>query len=159
MPLCHECGGQIRSDAQFCPNCGVSAADESAPTSSPQPPSQQSKYRDASQADARSYAMLCHLATFSGFVIPLGNIIGPLVVWKYKRSESPFIDRHGKEALNFQITLTLYLIASAVLIIVVIGIPLLIVGGLVGMMFTAIAALRASHGSEYRYPLTFRFVK
>jgi hypothetical protein len=103
--------------------------------------------------------MLCHLATFSGFVIPLGNIIGPLVVWRYKRSESPFIDRHGKEALNFQITLTLYLIASAVLIMVVIGILLLIVVGLAGMMFTAVAALRASHGSEYRYPLTFRFVK
>jgi|AP95_1055475.scaffolds.fasta_scaffold40419_2 uncharacterized Tic20 family protein len=159
MSLCSECGGQIRSEAQYCPDCGVSVVDESASQSSQQPPPQQSKYSDASQADARTYAMLCHLATFSGFVIPLGNILGPLGVWLYKRSESPFIDRHGKEAINFQITLTLYLIASAVLIIVLIGIPLLVVGGLAGMIFTAIAALRASHGSEYRYPLTFRFVK
>ena len=103
--------------------------------------------------------MFCHLASFAGFLIPLGNIIGPLVVWLLKRQDSPYIDHHGREALNFQISLILYLIASAILIIVLIGILLLIVVGVAGIVFTVIAAIRASEGVEYRYPMTIRLIK
>jgi uncharacterized Tic20 family protein len=91
--------------------------------------------------------------------MPFGNILGPLVVWLIKRHDSPYIDYHGKEALNFQISLTLYLIASAVLIIVLVGILLIIVVGVAGIVLTIIAAVRASEGEEYRYPMTIRLVK
>jgi hypothetical protein len=108
--------------------------------------------------------------------MPFGNILGPLVVWLIKRHDSPYIDYHGKEALNFQISLTLYfiasavlisltlyllsyLIASAVLIIVLIGMLLIIVVGVAGIVLTIIAAVRASEGEEYRYPMTIRLVK
>lgn len=91
--------------------------------------------------------------------MPFGNILGPLVVWLIKRHDSPYIDYHGKEALNFQISLILYLIASAVLIIVLVGILLIIVVGVAGIVLTIIAAVRASEGEEYRYPMTIRLVK
>jgi len=53
----------------------------------------------------------------------------------------------------------LYLIASAVLIIVLVGILLIIVVGVAGIVLTIIAAVRASEGEEYRYPMTIRLVK
>jgi uncharacterized Tic20 family protein len=165
MPLCRECGGQFRSEARFCPHCGVSVVDDSTPhAAEPHDSSQHQFYqggthRPAFGTDPRTIATLCHLASFVGFVIPFGNILGPLVLWLIKRHESPYIDHHGREAVNFQITLILYLIASAILIIVLIGILLLIVVGLAGIVFTVIAAVRASEGEEYRYPMTIRLVK
>lgn len=63
--------------------------------------------------------MLCHLSAFAGAVFPVfGNILGPLVVWLLRRKDSPFIDFHGRQSVNFQISLTIYLIVSAVLIVV-----------------------------------------
>ncbi|HKJ33078.1 MAG TPA: DUF4870 domain-containing protein, partial [Balneolales bacterium] len=56
----------------------------------------------------RQWAMLCHLGTLTGFVIPFGNIIVPAVIWKMKKDVSPLIDEQGKESLNFQISLLIY---------------------------------------------------
>ncbi|NIN34118.1 MAG: DUF4870 domain-containing protein, partial [Gammaproteobacteria bacterium] len=53
-----------------------------------------------------------------GFVIPLGNVLGPLVVWSIKKGDHPFIDDQGLEALNFQLTVALSLIVSFILILV-----------------------------------------
>ena len=76
--------------------------------------------------DARMWAMMCHLSALAMYVLPtLGNIIGPLIVWLIKREESSFIDEHGKESLNFQISVTIYSVAISVtgviLMIVCIG--------------------------------------
>jgi hypothetical protein len=62
-----------------------------------------------SNSEERNWAMTCHLASFAGYVLPLGNIIGPLVAWLMKRDEFPLVDDQGKEALNFQISMTIYL--------------------------------------------------
>lgn len=56
----------------------------------------------------KNYAMLCHLVAFSGFIIPFGSIIGPLVMWLIKKEESEFINYHGKESLNFQISIAIW---------------------------------------------------
>ena len=165
MPLCRECGGQFSSEARFCPHCGVPVAGGALPqagtTHEPNQPqsSQGYPHRPATQTDPRTIAAICHLASFAGFLMPFGNILGPLVVWLIKRHNSPYIDYHGKEALNFQISLILYLIVSAVLIMVLIGILLIIVVGVAGIVLTIIAAVRASEGEEYRYPMTIRLVK
>lgn len=58
-------------------------------------------------AEARQWAMLCHFAAFFGLVFPFGNLLGPLVVWQIKRDLDPFVDAQGKEAVNFQISVTL----------------------------------------------------
>jgi uncharacterized protein len=107
----------------------------------------------------RTFGMLCHLLSLSGFIIPLGNIIGPLVIWLIKKDQSAFVNDQGKESLNFQISIFIYAIISAILIIVLIGILTSIAVGLFWLIFTIIASVRANEGQYYRYPLTIRFVK
>jgi uncharacterized Tic20 family protein len=112
--------------------------------------------------DARMWAMFCHLAGLAGFVIPviLSGIIAPLIVWQIKKDEHPFIDANGKEALNFQISIGIYALVSALLIpVFCIGAFLLAAVGIFDLVFIIIAALKANNGEPYRYPLTIRFVK
>ena len=108
---------------------------------------------------ARQWAMFCHLAAFAGYVIPLGSLIGPLIIWLIKREEMPFVDAHGKAVVNFQISVVIYGAISAVLIFIVIGIFLLIALGIFTIVMTIIAALKANAGESYQYPLAITFIK
>ena len=108
--------------------------------------------------DENMWAMFCHVSTFAGFVFPFGNIIAPLIIWLIKKDEFPMVLDQGKEAVNFQITMTIYFFISLLLIIVVIGIPLLIGLGLFDLIVTVIAAIKSSEGEKYRYPMTIRFI-
>ena len=112
--------------------------------------------------DARMWAMFCHLAGLAGFVIPVivSGIIAPLIVWQIKKDEDPFIDEQGKEALNFQITVGICALVSALLIpLFCIGAILLTAVGTADLVFLLIAAVKANNGFHYRYPLTIRFIK
>lgn len=106
-----------------------------------------------------NWAMFCHLGSFCGYFIPLGNIIVPLVLWLVKRDEWPYVNQHGKEALNFNISFTIYAIISAVLCIVLIGFVLLAALFIMSIVFVIQATLSASKGEYYRYPLIFRFIR
>ncbi len=108
----------------------------------------------------RNWGMMCHLAALCALVgIPFGNILGPLGVWLIKGKEHPYLDYQGKEALNFQISMTIYFAIAGILIFLLIGIPLLIILALADIILTIVAALAASNGREYRYPITFRFIQ
>lgn len=109
--------------------------------------------------DARMWAMFAHISAIAGFIFPFGNIIGPLLIWILKKEEFPFVDDQGKEALNFQISITAYVLISIILVFVIIGIPLIIVVGLFALIMSVIAAINAYDGNAYRYPLTFRVIK
>lgn len=117
-------------------------------------------------ANQRNVALACHLLGFIGFVFPFGHILGPLVLWLVKRDGQPFIDDHGKEALNFQISFTLWFTLGgviAVLLIWTVVVPVLIgigmfVLALVWLVTLITAAVRASNGETYRYPFTLRLV-
>ncbi len=108
--------------------------------------------------DERMWAMLCHLLALAGYIIPFGNVIGPLVVWLIKKEESEFVNDQGKEAVNFQISMTIYIIISAFLAIILIGIPLLIGLAIFDLIMIIVAAIKANDGVKYRYPLTIRLV-
>ncbi len=110
-------------------------------------------------SDERMWGMLCHLSTFSGYLVPFGNILGPLIIWLVKKDEYAFVDDQGKEALNFQISITIYSLVSGILILALIGIPLLIAVIIFSVVMTVIAAIKANGGEYYRYPLTIRLVK
>lgn len=112
-----------------------------------------------SEKDARLWGMLCHLSALAGAIIPLGAIIGPLVVWLIKKNESEFVDDQGKESLNFQLTVLIAMVVSAILIIVVIGIFLLIAVGIADLVFVIIASVKANSGERCRYPFAIRFFK
>jgi uncharacterized Tic20 family protein len=109
--------------------------------------------------DENMWAMFCHLSGLVGFVIPFGNVIAPLIIWTLKKDEYPHVDDQGKEALNFQISITVYILLSVLLIFVVIGIPLLIIIGLFWLIMTVIGAINANDGNKYRYPFTIKFIK
>lgn len=108
--------------------------------------------------DERTMGMLAHLSSLAGYVIPFGNIIGPLVVWLIKREEMPFVDDQGKEALNFQITVMLAVIACFALFFLILPLLLIPVIGIVDLVFTVIAAVKANEGEHYRYPMTLRLI-
>ncbi len=109
--------------------------------------------------DERTWAMIAHLAALAGYVIPFGNIIGPLIVWAMKRQEMPFVNDQGKEALNFQITVTLVVVVCLALFFLVIPIFIASILGIVALVLCIIAALKANEGLPYRYPFTLRLVK
>jgi uncharacterized Tic20 family protein len=110
--------------------------------------------------DARTWGMLCHLTALAGFVgVPFGHILGPLVCWLIKKNEYAFVDDQGKEALNFQITLTIVGIICLPFLLILIGIPMLIAVAVLGVVFSIIGALKANEGVRYRYPFAWRLLK
>ena len=80
------------------------------------------------------------------------------ILWLIKRQELPSVDAHGKEALNFQISVTIYMAVAAVLMLVIIGFFLMIGIAVAAIVSVVIAAVKASNGELYRYPLTIRLV-
>lgn len=111
------------------------------------------------EKEARTWAMVCHLAGLAGFTaIPFAGIIAPLIVWHIKRDQHAFIDANGKEAVNFQLSILIYTIVSCLLIFVLIGFVLLPLLFLFDLIVVIIAGLKASNGESYRYPLTIRFL-
>lgn len=112
-----------------------------------------------SSADVRTWNVLCHASALLGlFLHFLGHLLGPLIVWLTKRGDSPEIDAHGKESLNFQLSMLIYDAIAAILCILLIGIPILIALWIMNTVFVVIASIRASEGKFYRYPLTIRFL-
>ena len=110
-------------------------------------------------AEERQWGLFAHLSALVGFIIPFGSILGPLIIWQIKKAEMPFVDDQGKEALNFQITVFLAVIVSAILTVVLIGFLLLLVVGLGALVFTIIGGIKANEGVAYRYPFTLRLIK
>ncbi|HBM85466.1 MAG TPA: DUF4870 domain-containing protein [Opitutae bacterium] len=107
-----------------------------------------------------TWGMLCHLLSLCQLLgIPLGNVIGPLVLWLVKRKEDPFVEVCGKESVNFQLSMTLYMVISFLLMFVFIGFFTLIAVMVLNIVYTIIAAIKASEGISYRYPATIRFIK
>lgn len=109
-------------------------------------------------AAERQWAMAAHLSALVGFLIPFGNLIGPLVVWQIKKSEMPFVDDQGKEALNFQITVTIAALICMLLMVIAIGFLLLPIVGVIALIMTVIAGIKANGGERYRYPFTWRLI-
>lgn len=106
------------------------------------------------------WAMICHLSALAGLIgIPFGNILGPLIIWLIKKDEMPSIDAHGREALNFQLSMTIYGVIAGVLVLVFIGVLLLAVLVVVNLVFVIIAGIKANEGELYRYPMTIQFFK
>lgn len=86
-------------------------------------------------------------------------VLAPLIIWLLKREQSSFIDYHGKEYFNFFISYTVYFIISGLLMIVLIGFITTPILGVMLLVFTIIAAVKAYEGNDYRFPLIFRIIK
>ena len=113
----------------------------------------------ASDEKVRQWAMFTHLSALAGGIIPFGHIVLPLVLWQMKKAESPFIDEAGKEAVNFNITVTIYLVAALISMFVLIGFVLVPALGITAIVLVIIAGLKANKGESYRSPGIIRFIK
>ncbi len=108
----------------------------------------------------KTMGMLSHLLALSGFIgVPFGNILGPLVIWLTQKEKCEFADFHGKESLNFQITILIAGLISGVLCIIIVGFFLLFAVWAYGIAMTIVASIKANEGVRYRYPLTLRLIK
>ncbi|MBN1591301.1 MAG: DUF4870 domain-containing protein [Pirellulales bacterium] len=105
-----------------------------------------------STKEERTLAMACHLLGLVGF-------IGPLVLWLIKKDESALVDDQGKESLNFQITVLLASVVSALLACLVIGVVMAVVVAIYDLAYIIIAAMKANEGQVYRYPICLRLIK
>lgn len=130
----------------------------------------------------KGWAVMCHIGGFLGSsLFFLGNIIITFVLWIIKKDE-PLVNRHGKSALNFQISISIYMfvligfscvgfmimgfgIESSPILLVVglflcVGGPLAIVALLIAeIVFVINASIKASNGDDYTYPLSINFIK
>ena len=147
---CPACSARLDLQAQTCPQCGATLAEGSA---------NQATGAGAADQAVRNTAVAAHLSTFAGLVVPFGSVIGPLAVWLTRRDRDPFIDEAGREALNFGISIAVYGAVVLVAALMLVGIPLLIAGVIAWVVLASLAAVKASQGQAYRYPLTMRFVR
>lgn len=85
-------------------------------------------------------------------------ILGPLIVWLVKKDQSSYLDRQGRELLNFQLSYLFYGFLAFLLCFILIGVPLLIGIGIATIVLTIIGIVRASEGSIYRFPFTIRLL-
>ncbi|MGA2265413.1 MAG: DUF4870 domain-containing protein [Phycisphaerae bacterium] len=123
----------------------------------PPPPTPQT---GGSGLSVNNWTVICHLSALAGFVVPLvGWVLGPLVVWLIKGKEDPTINAHAKAALNFQISMMIYGAICLALMLVFIGMVLLPVVGLVDLICVIIAAVKASNGELFQYPLSLKLIK
>jgi uncharacterized protein len=147
---CPACSARLDQQATICPQCGADLAADGA-----------SQVARATSVDetVRNTAVAAHLSTFAGLIVPFGSVIGPLAVWLTRRHRDPFIDQAGREALNFGISIAIYGAVVLVATLMLVGIPFLIVGVVAWVVLASLAAVKASQGQAYRYPLTMRLVR
>tara|TARA_R110002111_G_scaffold89753_1_gene139689 strand:- start:49 stop:468 length:420 start_codon:yes stop_codon:yes gene_type:complete len=103
-------------------------------------------------SESKMLGMLAHLLGIMGF-------LGPLIIWLIKKDDDPYVDEHGKESLNFQITMMIAFFISGMSTIIFIGCittPILVVADII---LCIMAGMKANEGISYKYPLTIRFIK
>lgn len=114
----------------------------------------------APSENERTWGMLAHLSALGGLFVPLvGVVIGPLVVWLARRDDSVFVAEHAREALNFNILVLMAAVACIVLMLVFIGFILGSVLFIAWLVLTLVAAIRASEGHAYHYPVSLRLIR
>jgi uncharacterized Tic20 family protein len=147
---CPACSARLDQHTASCPHCGANL--DAGGT-------QQAPGAGAADQQVRNTAVAAHLSTFAGLIVPFGSVIGPLAVWLTRRDRDPFIDQAGREALNFGISVAIYGAVLLVAALMLVGIPLLMVGVVAWVVLASLAAVKASQGQAYRYPLTMRLVR
>ncbi|MFB6456089.1 DUF4870 domain-containing protein [Chitinophaga sp. Hz27] len=136
------------------------------------------------ERDERTWVTLLHLSGLLGYYFFgwAGNVLLVFILWLIKRSDSTFVDEQGKEALNFQLTISILSLILVIVAGIITGIwafgNAIIFGGgmhvfhfglsfggiysilkIVNLVFSIIAAIAANKGEHYRYPIAIRLVK
>lgn len=103
--------------------------------------------------DALNLAVLCHILGF------FTSILGPLILWMMKKDTDAYVEHHGREALNFQIMLLIGYVVGGILTFLCIGFVILAAAWIADLVFSILAAVAASKGQRYRYPVSIRLIQ
>lgn len=128
-----------------------------ASTVTPQPNMPRQRVVDPDAGDSeRSYSVVSHLSLLAMHftVIP---VLGP-ILWLIRRHDSPFLDDHGREAVNFQISIMIYMFISTILLIVGVGVITMIASYVLGIVGCIMGAVAAHRGEFFRYPMSIRLI-
>jgi uncharacterized Tic20 family protein len=106
----------------------------------------------------RNFAIAMHLSPFGAVIIGPLAFLAPLVLWLIRKDNSVFNDDHGREIVNFMLSLIVWTLISLVAMITIVGALLIPVVCVVAVVSPIRAALAAGRGEYFRYPMTFRFL-
>jgi len=131
-----------------------------APPAAP-PPGAPATVTAMSPEDQRLWATLTHIGGILGVIVFGGGFgwLMPLITFLAMKDRGGFIREHTKNALNFQITALIGLVAGAFLTAILIGFLVIVAVVVLVIVFGIIAAVRANKGEMYEYPLTIKFIK
>lgn len=107
--------------------------------------------------DTRQWAVILHLSTLLGFLVPILGFVVPFIIWQWKKEPLPGIDPHGKVVANAVFSYLIYGAIAIPLCFLLIGFALLGLLGLLAVIYPIIGALKARDGKVWYYPLCFRF--
>ena len=169
MRFCPSCGKNLADGSKFCEFCGAPQAKPAVvhtggsgtagyPAAAAPARSLVAQTTEVEQ-QTRQMAMFLHLSVLAGFIVPFAGLIVPILIWQMKKDELPLIDVHGKNVVNWIISALIYTVICFILWFVLIGIPLSIALGLIGIIFPIIGAIKGNNGEVWKYPLTISFLK
>jgi hypothetical protein len=107
---------------------------------------------------AYRWAVLTHAAALAGAIVPFGHLLGPTAVWLWRRADSPAVERAGREAVAFQLSVTLYALLLVVLLPSGAGRAGLVLLFSLDLILVLVAAARTRRGEDFRYPLSLRLL-
>lgn len=140
---CEHCGSHLEAGAKFCSECGepVDIVDDGWGTVT-----LEEQAAVAKPGQDTTLAVLAHL-------LPLVTwVLGPLAV--YFVAEDEFTRESARNAINWQIMFTIYILISFALVFLLVGFVLLPLVGLLDTVFCIVAAVKAYEGQTWKYPLT-----
>lgn len=115
---------------------------------------------EAVDKQTRQWGALLHLSQLLGYsALPIAGLVAPILIWQFKKDQLPQLDEHGRNATNWIISSTIYAVVSAILLLVLIGIPMLFGVLICCLIFPIIAAIKANNGEVWKYPMTIEFLK
>jgi len=111
------------------------------------------------EQETRRWGLFLHLSVLAGYALPVAGVVVPIAIWQLKKDSLPTIDAHGKNAVNWLISLIIYAVVCGILAFAFIGIPLLMALGVVAVGFPIVAAIKANNGEVWKYPMAISFLK
>jgi uncharacterized Tic20 family protein len=107
----------------------------------------------------RNWSMLCHLSSFAGFFFPFGGVLGPLICWLSRKDDSQWVNINGRNSINFQLSVLLYMVLAIPLCFIIVGFPIIFVLVTLKVICVIIASIKASKGELFRYPFVIPFIQ
>ena len=96
---------------------------------------------------AQNWRLFLELAPLVGILLPLGNILGPLILWMVKKDTEPAVKTYGPDAVNFHISWTIWSLVTCGF------------GGIVYLVFWIIRVIKFASNEDYKAPLTLSLIK